>query len=396
MVGKLTAKQVQNLTQPGRYGDGGNLFLFSSPNGGKRWTFKYRLHSRRPELGLGSAQANGVSLQEARKLADKARAFLRDGIDPMMKMGKIARAAANKTVPTFGEFADRYILLQQTKFRNQKHIEQWRMTLGEQYCHHLRAIPIDRVIKEDVLKVLKPIWNEKKETASRLRGRVENVLNAAKAEGLREGENPAAWKGNLSYLLPAHQKLTRGHHTALPYDELAAFMAKLRQKTNLAAIALEVTILTATRTSEVLKAQWNEFDLAKGIWIIPSNRMKGGIAHRVSLSARVTELLKGLPRLEGQPHVFPGLKSGSHLSGMAMLIQLRRMGRDDITVHGFRSTFRDWAAEQTSFPSETCEHALAHKISDRAEAAYRRGDQFEKRRDLMEDWSVFTFGGKAQ
>ncbi|HYN00304.1 MAG TPA: site-specific integrase, partial [Aestuariivirgaceae bacterium] len=237
--------------------------------------------------------------------------------------------------------------------------------------------------------VLKPIWSKIPETASRLRGRIENVLDAAKAKGFVTGENPARWRGHLKTLLPGRQRLTRGHHAALPYDNLPAFMADLRARQSTAALALELAILTATRTGEVLKAEWREFDLQKAIWTIPAVRMKAGQEHRVPLTARAVAILKSLPKLTRNDHVFAGNAKGKPLSSMAMTMQLRRMKRGDITVHGFRSTFRDWASEQTSFPHQTCEHALAHRISDKAEAAYRRGDQFEKRRKLMEAWAAF-------
>jgi integrase len=215
------------------------------------------------------------------------------------------------------------------------------------------------------------------------------VLDAAKARGYRSGENPATWRGHLKTLLPARQRLTRGHHSALPYDDLPAFMTELRAKTSTAALALELCILTASRSGEVLNAKWDEFDLDKAIWTVPASRMKAGHEHRIPLTRRAVDLLKGLPQLPLNDHLFPGNGQGKPLSGMAMTMQLRRMNRSDITVHGFRSTFRDWASEQTSFPHETCEHALAHRISDKAEAAYRRGDQFEKRRKLMEAWAAF-------
>ena len=218
---------------------------------------------------------------------------------------------------------------------------------------------------------------------------MENVLDAAKALGHRDGQNPAQWRGHLKSLLPARQRLTRGHHAALPYDHLPAFMAELKAKHSTAALAMELAILTASRSGEVLNAEWSEFDLDKAIWTIPASRMKAGHAHRIPLTARAVEFLKAMTRLHDNNHVFPGHGKGKPLSGMAMTMQLRRMNRDDITVHGFRSTFRDWASEQTSFPHETCEHALAHRISDKAEAAYRRGDQFEKRRKLMEAWVRF-------
>jgi integrase len=393
MAGKLNARKVETLTKPGRYSDGDNLYLFISPNGGKRWTFFYRFGKDadgkpvRREMGLGSAARGQVSLVEARARALDARKLLNAGIDPLEARKATEKAA--KVIPTFGSFADDYIKTHAPKFRNAKHIAQWQMTLGDAYCKVIRGKLVSEIDTEAVLSVLKPIWSDVPETASRLRGRLENVLDAARAMGFRDGPNPAIWRGHLKALLPARQKLTRGHHGALPYDSLPAFMAELRARTSTAALAMELCILTATRSSEVLNAQWAEFDVDKAVWTIPATRMKAGHAHRIPLTARALEILNSLPRLDHNPHVFPGNGKGKPLSNMAMAMQLRRMKRDTITVHGFRSTFRDWASEQTSFPHETCEHALAHRISDKAEAAYRRGDQFEKRRQLMGAWAKF-------
>lgn len=395
MAAKLNARKVETLTEPGRYADGGNLYLFISANGGKRWTFFYRLGKTpegkevRREMGLGGAARGQVSLAEAREKAIEARRLLTAGIDPMTVMGRDARTKAERATPTFGEFADEYLKAHKPKFRNAKHIAQWETTLGDCYCRAIRSKPVNEIDTEAVLSVLQPIWTEIPETASRIRGRIENVLDAARVRGYRDGINPAAWRGHLKSLLPARQKLTRGHHAALAYDDLPAFMAALRAREGLAARALELAILTASRSGEVLGARWEEIDLEKAIWTIPASRMKAGHAHRIPLTGRVLDILKSLPRIDGNPHVFPGYAPGKPLSGMAMTMQLRRMSHADITVHGFRSTFRDWASEQTSFPHETCEHALAHRISDKAEAAYRRGDQFEKRRKLMEAWTAF-------
>ncbi len=320
---------------------------------------------------MGGAARNQVSLAEAREKALAARRLLSAGVDPLEH--RKAAEKAVKPIPTFGDFADDYINIHKPKFRNEKHIAQWEMTLGYAYCRAIRSKPINEIDTEAVLSVLRPIWNEVPETAARLRGRIENVLDAARALGHRDGPNPATWRGHLKSLLPIRQKLTRGHHAALPYDDLPAFMADLRARQSLASLALEFCILTATRSSEALLARWEEFDLDKAIWTIPAARMKAGHAHRIPLSPRAVEILKSIPRLEDNPHVFPGWRRGWPLSNMAMAMQLRRMKRDTITVHGFRSTFRDWASEQTSFPHETCEHALAHRISDKAEAAYRRG-----------------------
>lgn len=389
MAGRLNARKVETLNEPGRYSDGGNLYLSISPNGGKRWTFFYRFEGKRREMGLGSAGPNGVSLKDARDKAANARRLLNNRTDPIATMGSDARAKAARTVPTFGEFAGEYLKSHRPKFRNDKHAAQWEMTLGDGYCRSIRSMPINTIDTEAVLKVLQPIWTKVPETAARLRGRIENVLDAARALGIHPGPNPATWRGHLKTLLPARQRLTRGHHAALAYDDLPAFMADLRERKSTAALALELAILTATRSGEILNAEWREFDLDKATWTIPALRMKAGHEHRIPLTARAVELLKGIPRLSHNRHVFPGNAKGKPLSSMAMTMQLRRMKRDSITVHGFRSTFRDWASEQTSFPHETCEHALAHRISDKAEAAYRRGDQFEKRRKLMEAWSAF-------
>ncbi len=386
-IGKLNSRKVETLKLPGRHSDGGNLYLSISSNGGKRWVFFYRFKGKRKEMGLGSAAKGYVSLLDARKAAANARKLVGEGIDPLD--AKDARKLAERTIPRFGAFADDYISIHKSKFRNEKHVAQWEMTL-KTYCQPIRALGVNEIDTEAVLKVLQPIWTKIPETASRLRGRIENILDAAKAKGYRNGENPATWRGHLKTLLPARQKLKRGHHAALPYDDLPAFMVELRTQQSLGASALELTILSVCRTSEVVKAKWPEFDLVKKVWTIPAERMKAGIEHRVPLSERAIAILKkvkGLPSRAG--YVFPGGKIGKHLSNMAMAAVLKRMGRNSITVHGFRSTFSDYVSEQTSFSHETREHALAHQISDKAEASYRRGDQFEKRRKLMEAWAAF-------
>ncbi len=337
---------------------------------------------------MGSAAKGQVSLLQAREKAANARKLLNAGIDPLTTMGKDARVKRDRAIPSFGAFADDYLATHRSKFRSDKHIAQWTMTLTN-YCEPIRSRPVNAIDTEAVLKVLQPIWTTIPETASRLRGRIENILDAAKAKGFLVGENPARWRGHLKTLLPARQRLSRGHHAALAYDDLPIFMAELRARRSSASQALELAILTASRSGEVLNAQWREFDLDKAIWTVPAARMKAGHEHRIPLSARAVKLLKPISRLPHSDFVFPGNARGKPLSAMAMTMQLRRMNRGDITVHGFRSTFRDWASEQTSFPHETCEHALAHRISNKAEAAYRRGDQFEKRRKLMEAWAAF-------
>ena len=347
-------------------------------------------------MGLGRAGEAHVCLAEARKRATLARQLVLAGKDPI-KVREL-NSQADQSQVTFGAFADAYIALHRSKFRNEKHATQWQSTLGDTYCGAIRSLTIGEISTDAVLQVLRPIWQTIPETASRIRGRIENVIDAAKAQGLYQGDNPARWKGHLKSVLPARQKLSRGHHAALPYDEMPAFMGELGSKLHSsAALALEFCILTVARTSEALGAAWNEFDLNKGVWTIPRERMKAGHEHRIPLSPRALEILKAMEmgRLSHNQHVFPGHGGSKSLSNMAMAAVLKRMKRDNITVHGFRSTFRDWAAEQTSFPHETCEHALAHRISDKAEAAYRRGDQFEKRRMLMETWANYCKQSKA-
>jgi integrase len=385
-----SARTAETLTKPGRHNAGDNLYLSITKAGSKRWTFLYVFGGTRRELGLGSAAKGQVSLAEARDKAIEARKVLNAGNDPVKIMGKSARAIEERGIPTFGDFADEYLKTHESKFRNEKHKSQWKMTL-ETYCRPIRAKAVNEIKDDDIfLKVLQPIWTKIPETASRLRGRIENILDAAKARGLRDGmDNPARWRGHLKTLLPARQRLTRGHHAAMPYDDVAAFMATLRTKEGLAARALEVCILTATRSGETLQAKWSEFDLEKAIWTIPAIRMKAGYEHRVPLTSRALEILKDLQPLNHNEHVFPGNARGKPLSSMAMNMQLRRMNTGKVTVHGFRSSFRDWASEQTSTPHEVCEMALAHTIGNKAEAAYRRGDLFDKRRKLMGAWAAF-------
>jgi integrase len=385
-INKLSSRKVETAFEPGRYSDGGNLYLSISSNGGKRWVFFYRFKGKQREMGLGSAAKGGVPLAKARELAGAARLLLSSGLDPLA--AKRITRQAQREIPTFGEFADTYIASHRSKWRSDKHAAQWAMTLTA-YCAPIRSKPVNAIDTEAVLKVLQPIWGKLPETASRLRGRIENVLDAAKAKGYLAGENPARWRGHLKSLLPTRQKLSRGHHAAIPFDDLPAFIAALRARKSTAALALELAILTACRSGEVLNARWHEFDLEKGVWTIPAQRMKAGVEHRVPLSGRVLAILRPLKQTQQGEYVFPGTRPGKPLSSMSMAMQLRRMKRDDITVHGFRSTFRDWASEKTTFSHETCEHALAHGISDKAEAAYRRGDQFDKRRKLMEAWATY-------
>jgi integrase len=378
-INRLNARAVATATKHGRHADGGGLYLSISPNGGRRWVFLFRWHGRPTEIGFGSAR--DVTLARARDLAGEARAKLAEGINP-----KDARRRSERA--TFGECADRVIEAMRPSWRSAKHAAQWEMTLRD-YAAPLRRLPVDEVATDDVLSVLKPLWNGKPETASRLRGRIERVLDAAKAQGLRHGENPARWRGHLDQLLPRRQRLTRGHYAAMDYFDVPTFMGDLQAREGAAARALEFAILTTARSGEVLGATWNEFDLQRGVWTVPATRMKASREHRVPLSRRVLEIVKIMHDNRIGDFVFQGQTAGKPLSAMALEMLLRRMKIENATVHGFRSTFRDWAAERTSFSNEVCEAALAHVIKNKAEAAYRRGDLFDKRRKLMDAWADY-------
>ena len=382
----LTARTIETAKEPGRYSDGNGLYLVVRPGGSKQWMFLYRRDSKLKEMGLGSP-AKGVTLAMARGLRDETRAIMVRGVDPLEARRQAEQSAAG--IPTFGAYALALVERIEEGFSNPKHRQQWRNTL-QTYCEPIWNRPIDRVDTAGVLACLTPIWQTKPETASRVRGRIERVLNAAKAERLRSGENPAAWRGHLEATLPKPAKLTRGHHAALAYTEMAPFMTDLRARPALAALALELAVLTATRTSEVLNAKWAEFDLDAGLWTIPAERMKARREHRVALSKRALAIVKELSTAPSSEFVFPGQKAGKPLSNMAMLMLLERMGRRGaITSHGFRSTFSDWASEVSPFSSELRETALAHTIGNKAEAAYRRGDALEKRRAMMEAWAAW-------
>lgn len=379
MAGSLTARKVQTAKH-GKYSDGGNLYLIVSPTGSRKWVLRFTWRGKAKEMGLGSAAT--VDLADARDRATAARRKVALGINP------IEDRKRDNYIPTFGEMADIVRETLSAGFRNEKHKAQWKSTL-EIYAASLRARPVDSIATDDVLAVLKPIWSEKAETASRLRGRIEKVLDAAKAKGYRDGENPARWRGHLDHLLPKPLKLARGHHAAMAYEDVSTFVQKLREREAIAALALEFCILTAARTGEVLGARWSEMDLDKRIWTVPANRMKAGREHRVPLSIRTVSILEQLAKLKVGDYVFPGQARGKPLSNMAMEMMLRRMKIKSATVHGFRSSFRDWAGNVSSFPRELIETALAHVIGDKAEQAYRRSDALDKRRKLMETWAAY-------
>jgi integrase len=375
----LSARTVASLTKPGRHSDGGGLYLNITHSGARSWVFMWKAGGKRREMGLGALR--DVPLAKARERAAEVRQKLADGLDP------IAARDNKPKLMTFGEAADALIESMSSSWRNEKHRAQWKMTLTA-YCEPLRCKPVTDIGTEDVLKVLQPLWTTKPETASRLRERMERVFDFARARGQGNGENPARWRGHLDAVLPKRAKLTRGHHKAMPFDEVPAFMTALGDRDGIAARALEFAILTAARSGEVMGARWDEFDLEARVWMVPATRMKAGRVHRVPLSARAVEILREMQQKRFSDLVFPGTKPGRPLSVMALEMVLRRM-KVDVTVHGFRSAFRDWAGERTHFPREVAEAALAHLVGDAVERAYRRGDALEKRRELMDAWANF-------
>jgi integrase len=388
-INRLSAREVATLTEPGRHADGGNLYLSIDDEDRRRWVFMYERNGKQRELGLGSAAKGGVSLKMARKKAGEGRALLELGVDPLAVWNK----PAAEEIPTFGTAADDYFAAHEAGFRNEKHKAQWRMTLTR-YCEPIRNAPVDAIDTEAVLSVLKPLWTRAPETASRLRGRIEAVLDAAKARGHigRNEANPARWRGHLDKLLPKRAKLTRGHHAAMPYADVPAFVASLRERPAIAARALELCILTAARSGEALAARWNEIDFEAKVWTVRAERTKAAREHRVPLSERAVAILREMEAGRTGDYVFPGLKRGRPLSGMAFEMLLRRVG-SPYTAHGFRSAFRDWAGNETQFPRELAEHALAHVIGDKAEQAYRRSDALARRRELMDAWANYCERG---
>jgi integrase len=380
-MGRLTARKVETA-KPGVHIDGEGLRLIVGATGTRKWVFRFMRRGRSQEMGLGGSD---VSLAVARERAADARRVLTAGQNPIdaARLAKVRR-------PTFGQVADEFLAAKSSEWRNSKHRAQWNMTL-EKYAGPLRARPVNEIDTSAVLEVLQPLWKSIPETASRLRGRIETVLDAARARGLigQHEANPARWRGHLDKLLPKRQKLTRGHHAAMPFADVPAFLAQLRERASVAALALEFTILTAARTSEALRAKWTEINLARKLWTVPAVRMKGGREHRVALSNRATAILEALAAAKTGEYVFPGQRLGKPLSSMAMEMVLRRTKVHGMTVHGFRSSFRDWCGEVSTFPRELAEAALAHVAGDQTERAYRRGDALEKRRALMETWAAY-------
>lgn len=381
---------VSRLTEPGMHFVGGvaGLALQVLPTGGRTWVLRATVGNKRRDMGLGGFP--DVTLAGAREAARQAREKIRAGVDPIEE-GRAARSmlkAAQAAALTFQQCAERYIASKEPEWKNAKHAQQWTNTLTTYAYPAIGSLLVKDIGLPNVLAVLEPIWTTKTETASRVRSRMELVLDWATTRGYREGLNPARWRGHLDKQLPKPSKVAKTeHHTALPIDDMGAFMQQLRKIEGMGARALEFAILTACRSGEVRGATWSEIDLQAGMWKIPADRMKAGREHRVPLSAAAVKLLEALPRVGGTDVVFPG-PSGKPLSDMTLTAVLRRM-KVDAVPHGFRSTFRDWAAERTHFPHEMAEMALAHTIGDKAEAAYRRGDMFEKRRRMMDEWARF-------
>lgn len=383
-INRLTARRVAAITEPGYHPDGGGLYLQVTASGAKSWVFRYRFEGKRPEMGLGPLHV--VGLAEAREAAGAARKMVQSGQDPLA--GRRAAAVATATIPTFWEAATAYIAEREAGWTNPKHAGQWTSTLETYAKPVLGELRVDRIETEHVLAVLRPIWATKTETASRVRQRIEAVLDAATVQKNRIGENPARWRGHLAVILPKPTAVTKVENfPALPYAELPDFMALLRSRHGEAARALEFTILTAARTGMTLGAATGEVDLSAGTWTVPSDRMKGKIEHTIPLSAPALALVR--PRMSRQL-LFPNDLSSEPLSENAMLALLKRMGFGHITVHGFRSTFKDWASEITNFSDDLSEAALAHRIRDKAKAAYKRGKMIEKRRTLMDAWAQFA------
>lgn len=395
LVRKLSALKVASLSEPGWYCDGNCLWLQVTATGAKTWVYRYNLDGKRRHMGLGPLRQ--VSLADARMRAEELAQRIRAGSDPLAeeRRKEAARRSLEARRMTFDACARAFIKAHRTSWRNEKHARQWEATLATYASPTCGQLPVDEIDTAIVVRILEPIWTEKTETAKRLRGRIEAILDWATVSKYRSGDNPARWKGHLDYLLADPGRIAPvEHHPALPWKEAPAFMAQLRLHKGYPARALEFAIWTAARSGEVRGARWGEIDMEAALWTVPAARMKAGVEHRVPLAEHVLGQLAALG--EHGEFVFPG-RGGGMVSDMSMTAVLRRMGRADITVHGFRSTFRDWCAEQASnvFSREVCEHALAHKLPDKVEAAYRRSDLLDKRRMLMDEWARFLISGQT-
>ena len=396
---RLVPVDLGRLKEPGLHPDGKGLYLKVTPSGSKSWVFRFQLEGRRRKMGLGPYP--DISLAEARKQAEECRKALHAGRDPLearnadkaiQRQAEEARRIAEARKTTFRDCAKAYISAHGRAWKNAKHAYQWPATLEAYVYPVFGDLPVKAIDTALVRKALDPIWTEKPETASRVRGRIERVLDWAKVQGLRSGENPALWRGHLDKLLPPHSKIRKvKHHPALPYAELDSFMEALRAQEGSTARAIEFTILTAMRSGSVRRATWDELDFTRKLWTVPAHRMKSEVTHRVPLSKAALGVLEAMAIAREGDLIFPGAVPGKPMSDMALLMAVRRMGYPNITVHGFRSTFRDWAAEQTNFPREVCEAALAHTLDSKVEAAYFRSDLLEKRREMMQAWADFAY-----
>jgi len=401
-MGKLTTKGVQKLvreSKPGLTNDGDGLYLKIGKGGGASWIYRFRWSGKLRDMGLGSYA--DTSLSEAREIASEQRKLVKQGIDPLAAREQKTEVEAGPI--TFTHCAARYIQSHRRSWRNAKHARQWVSTLKTYVRPVIGNLPVEDVTTQDILKILAPIWTVKNETAKRVQGRIENILDFAAAHEYRDPVNPARWRGHLDKLLAKPSRVQKvNHHPAMPYEQVAAFMDLIQGYSSMSSKALQFLILTATRTSEVLNAEWHEVDITKKTWRIPAERMKANREHRVPLSSQAMDLLLCLPRVKGNNHIFPGMKAGRSLSNMSLLQFMRGLGygtngeQGNYVPHGFRSSFRDWTGEVTSYPRDVAEMALAHTIENKVEAAYRRGDLFEKRRAMMQEWADFIMPtGKA-
>lgn len=387
-LNRLTARKVASLNGRGRYPDGGGLYLRITDSGSRSWSFMITREGKRTEISLGAESK--VTLAAARQLAGRMRDAIALGDDPRSVL-RVAAPQAARTVPTFSEFADSYISEMEKGWKNDVHRQQWRSSLRD-HAKAIADLAIDQVDTDSVLEVLKPIWQTKAETARRVRGRIERILDAAKVRGhrSRESTNPAVWRGHLALLMAPQSRLVRGHHKALPWTEAPAFMTILRQRSEESARCLEFIILTAARSGEALGATWGEIDLSRKLWTVPAGRMKAGAEHSVPLSDAAVALLQStIPTSPPTANAKVFAVKGTTRSNMMIAMLLRRMSYGHVTTHGFRSTFRDWAGDATSFPREIIEQALAHTIQNKAERAYRRGTALERRREVMDAWAEY-------
>lgn len=381
---RLTVQEIERLKTRSRHADGLGLWLNVGRTGSKSWVFRWTVKGHVREMGLGPYPA--LSLANARKKAFEYRQLVANGLDPKIERDK-------QYGKTFGEVADAYLKAMASRWTHPTTRLQWSNTLSVN-CAPIRNRQVSDIETADILSILNPVWLSTPETGARVRLRIESVLDYAKAKNQREGDNPARWKGHLSNILPARQRLDQKHHAAMPYSDIPEFWQQLNEVEALSARALEFLILTAGRTGEVLGATWGEIELSKGLWVIRANRMKGQREHRVPLTEHAISILAPLNENRISKFVFPGLKRGMPLSGMAMKMLIRRMKVEGASVHGFRSTFRDWCGDETSFPREVAEAALAHKVGSDVEQAYRRSDALEKRRRLMQAWADYCTGAR--